>query len=438
MGDMSHNADLFAVTGLAGEKRLSGTIPVAGAKNEVLKVMAAAVLIDGAVHIENVPAIEDVARMRELLIDLGATVEDAGPHALSINTAAVGGTELTSEIAKRMRASVVLTGPLLARFGEVSFPHPGGCVIGTRPIDIFLESFVAMGATIDTDDRRYRITAPQGLHGADIFCKVVSVTATETIMLAATRARGTTTIKNAATEPEIGHLAEYLVRCGARITGAGTHTITIEGVERLQAPEEPHVTLPDRIETASFMILGALAAKDLHIAHCVPAHVEILTALLRGAGVPITVEDDTLVISGNTKPNSAFTSFNVRTHEYPGFPTDAQSPTVVFLTQSSGESTVFETIWENRLSYTQDLIRMGANITVMNPQQIIVKGPTPLRGRDVEGPDLRAGLAFLIAATVAEGTSHIRNAYFIDRGYEHIEARLGAIGISISRKTESA
>ncbi len=233
------------------------------------------------------------------------------------------------------------------------------------------------------------------------------------------------------------HLADFLNRSGARIVGAGTHTVTIEGAgELLRAGAVPHTVVPDRIETASFMILGALAAHDLRIEHCNPAHVEIVTALLRDAGVPITLEKDAVIISGNTKPNSEFVSFNVRTHEYPGLATDVQSPVVVFLTQSSGESIVFETIFENRLGWTQDLVRMGAHITMMNPQQILVKGPTPLRGREVEGPDLRAGLAFILAAIVAQGTSHIRNAYFIDRGYEHIEMRLSNIGVSITRKPE--
>ncbi len=428
--------DLFVVEGLAGEKRLEGVISVAGAKNEVLKVMAAAVVCADDVLIENVPAIEDVSRMRELLIDLGATVEETDTHGLRINTSGLTGTSLTSDIAMRMRASVVLTGPLLARCGTVSFPHPGGCVIGTRPIDIFLESFVKMGATIVTEETCYRISVDKKLRGAEIFFKVVSVTATETLMLAATLAEGTTILKNVATEPEIVHLAEFLNTCGARIQGAGTHTITIEGGDMLHTHGAVHTTIPDRIETGSLMVLGALSAHDLHIEHCDPRHVEIVTSLLRDAGVPIETDTHSIHIRNNTKPNSAFSSFNIRTHEYPGFATDVQSPMVVFLTQATGESVVFETIFENRLGWTSDLVRMGAQITLMNPQQILVKGPTSLRGREVEGPDLRAGLAFILAAIVARGTSHIRNAYVIDRGYEHIEKRLTDIGVSISRQTE--
>lgn len=426
--------DVFVVEGFGGEKRLSGEIAVSGAKNEVLKAMAASILFEDEVVLENVPEIEDVARMRELLEDLGAEVE-AGDHRLSINTNNLTDTELTSDIAKRMRASVVLIGPVLARFGRVSFPYPGGCVIGTRPIDLFLDGFVKLGASVSLEGEQYHLLGK--LRGAEIFMKVVSVTATETFMFAAILAEGTTVLKNAAMEPEIAHLAEYLNACGAQIEGAGTHTITIRGTGPLKAAGAVHRIIPDRIETGSFLILGALAASDLTITNCNPYDVEIVTSLLRDAGVPIEVGDDTIAIRGNTGPNNAFRSFSIRTHEYPGVPTDLQSPLVVFLTQASGESTVFETIFENRLGWTQDLVRMGANITQMNPQQILVKGPTPLRGREVEGPDLRAGLAFLLAAIVAEGRSRIRNAYFIDRGYERIEERLSAIGASIVRGTDA-
>ena len=427
--------DSFVVEGLGGEKTLSGSITVGGAKNEALIAMAASVLFDDKMTLSNVPQIEDVKRMNELLTNLGGTVKQVDEKTYELDTTTFSETSLTTDIAKRMRASVVLTGPLLARFGSVTFPHPGGCVIGSRPIDIFLRGFKKMGARVNTTDEQYEISAPDGLHGAEIFFNVISVTATETLMLAATRASGTTVLRNAAMEPEVVALAEFLNACGARIHGVGTPVITIEGNGPLQANGQTHQIIPDRIEVGSFMVLGALSAKELSIENCEPMHVNMVTELLRTAGVPLEVNRTSIRIVNNTQPNKAFTAFDARTHEYPGLATDMQCPIVVFLTQASGESRVFETIFENRLGWTEDLVRMGADITMLNPQQILIKGPQPLRGRDMESPDLRAGLAFILAAAVGAGKSNIRNAYYIDRGYEHIERRLSDVGLKISRET---
>lgn len=428
----------FFIRGCSGEKALSGSIAVEPAKNAVLKMMAASILFSDPVAISPVPDIEDVHRMEELLERLGARItrDDAG---ITIDATAITSTELAVDIAERLRSSIVLTGPLLARHGEVSFPHPGGCVIGARPIDVFLHAFEKMGATVDESDRHYTITAPKGgLHGADIFFRVPSHTATETCMLAAVCATGTTTLHNAAMEPEVADLADFLNRSGAQISGVGTPTITIEGTGALSAGGAAYRPLPDRIETGSFLILGALAARELEITDCEPAHVGILIELLRDAGVPIEVGERTIAIRGNTKPNAAFSSVDIKTHEYPGFPTDLQAPMTVFLTQATGEAVVFEAIFEGRLNYTEDLIRMGADITMWDPHRVQVKGPTPLSGRNLGSPDLRAGLAFVIAAAVADGNSVIDNIYFIDRGYADIEKRLGAFGLSIERRSGAA
>lgn len=428
--------DSFVIEGLGGEKTLHGSIQVRGAKNAALKAMAASLLFEDEVRLDNVPKIEDIARTHELLTKLGADVEREN-SSFAISTSDVESFELDEDIAKRMRASIVLTGPLLARFGKVSLPHPGGCVIGARPIDIFINGFKKMGARITENDEHYVFdTGGKKLSGGDIFLRTPSVTATETFMLAATLAKGTTTIKNAAHEPEIESLAEYLVTCGADISGAGTPTIVIRGGDMLQADGRVYHTIPDRLEAGSFLVLGALAAKELTITHCNPDHLEIVIATLRDTGADIEVDHDArTMIVRNSRDQKPYSAFNIKTHEYPGFPTDIQAPTTVLLTQAQGESIVFETIYEGRLNYVDDLIRMGADIITFDPHRVLIKGPTPLRGKEVYGPDIRAGLAFVIAGIIAEGTTTIHNAYFIDRGHEEIEKRLTDIGVTIARVT---
>ena len=408
----------FVVEGLAGQKTLRGEIAVRGAKNAALKALAASVLFDDAVVYENLPDIEDVKRMQELLAGLLAPSKVEGPV-------------LKKEIAERLRASIVLTGPVLARYGTVTFPFPGGCVLGERPIDLFLEGYKAMGAVVEEKDDLFTITGT--LKGARIFFPSVSVTATETLLLAAVLAQGETVLQNAAMEPEIGALIEYLNSCGAHIEGAGTPTLTIAGTggTLLHSNGLPYVTPPDRIETGSFVILAALAGDDVKITNCEPRHVDALLVLLRRAGVSVEVGESTITIKNKKGP---YKSVSVRTHEYPGFPTDLQAPMAVFLTQCQGEATILETIFDGRFRYADDLIRMGGGITVMNPHKILIKGPTPLSRKELESPDLRGGLAYIIAAAVAEGTSTIDNAYLIDRGYEHIESRLQSLGLNIKRE----
>ena len=400
----------FIVEGLAGEKKLSGEIRVAGAKNAILKAQAATVLFDDDVPMENIPAIEDVACMRELL----AALKD--------------GSVLKKDIAIRLRASVGLTGPVLARYGSVTFPHPGGDVIGPRPINLFLDGFKAMGATVELAGDTYTVSGK--LHGADITFNPISVMATETLMMTAVLAEGTTTLRNAAREPEIADLAAYLNECGATIRGAGTATITIQGGGLLKANGIAYITPPDRIETGTFVLLGALAGQKIKVTHCKPEHIGALIALLQQSGVEMEIGTDYIEVLGCNAPRA----LAVRTAEYPALATDLQSPLMVYLTQACGTSTVEETVFKNRLAYTADLVRMGADITLADPQHATVVGPTPLRATRLESPDIRAGLAFLMAAAVAEGTSTIDNIYHIDRGYEHIEQRLQKLGLNIKRE----
>jgi len=434
MGNMNKPHEHFVVQGVAGKKKLKGEVRISGAKNAALKMLAATVLFKDAVLLRNAPDIEDIGRMADLLSDIGVAVSSKNKSTL-LCTPGTLKTKLSPEISKRLRASIVLTGPLLARMGKISFPHPGGCVIGERPIDLFIESFEKMGARVKHADGAYQITAPAGkLRGAELFFRTQSVTGTETFMMAGVLAKGKTIIRNAAMEPEIKHLADYLVACGAHIRGAGTPTIEIHGGALLRARGRAYTTPADRIEAGSFLVLGALAAESLNITHCDPMQLESLIEVLTLAGVPIRTTKNSIHIYRNTKPNSSFKNVEmIKTHEYPGFPTDLQAPMTVFLTQASGECLMFETIFEGRLNYVEELIRMGADIKIMDPHRVIVEGPHTLRARELESPDLRAGLAFVIAAIVARGKSVIHNVYNIDRGYECVEEKLQGIGVAIKR-----
>lgn len=422
----------FIIQGIGGEKTLSGEISVNGAKNAVLKAMAASLLFADEVVLKNVPDIEDVSRMEELLSALGVRVEkNKGVRKLKCGNNILS--DMPTDISKRFRASIVVSGPLLARLGKISFPHPGGCVIGARPIDLFLEGFQKMGASVKEKGNRYFVEAKNGLKGTEIFFRNQSVGATETFMMAAVLAKGKTVLKNCAMEPEIVSLAEFLIECGAKIKGIGTTTIEIIGGAKLHTRGRTYRTPPDRLETGSFLILGALAAKDLLIKNCEPEHVSALLEMLQYAGVKLEIRKKSIRVLGGKYVNENLRALNIKTHEYPGFSTDLQSPMVVFLTQATGESVVFETIFEGRLNYTAELVRMGADITMWDANRAMIKGPTPLKGRELESPDIRTGYAFVIAGIIARGETVIHNVYYIDRGYATIEKRLQNIGVQIVR-----
>ncbi len=430
------NKDKFLIKGLGGKKSLEGEISVGGAKNAALKLFAASILFKDKIELNNVPEIEDIKRMSELLVDMGMSVERKDTHSFTIIPSSNCSTLLSPEISKNIRASVVLTGPVLSRFGKVSFPHPGGCVIGKRPIDLYMDGFKKMGAKVNMKDDCYVVETIGGkLIGATIFLKNQSVTATETFMMAGVLAEGETIIKNSAIEPEIEHLANFLISGGANIKGIGTTTLTITGGGLLSIKNDSSFSvMPDRIEAGSFLILGALASKQLEIKKCNPQHLESLIESLRVCGVKIETNENTIKVFG--VPGSEIKPMDIKTHEYPGFPTDLQAPMTVFLTQSNGESLMFETIFEGRLNYFESLIGMGADIKMMDPHRIIIKGPSVLHGKTLESPDLRAGLAFVIAAIIAKGDSVVHSVYNIDRGYENIEKRFKKIGIDITRVSE--
>jgi len=435
---MSKTNDKFVIRGLSGAKTLSGEVSVGGAKNEVLKVLAASLLFEDQFELTNVPEIEDVRRAIELLEGLGLKIErqEANHYLVKVGNDLKEFT-LPTEISKKLRASIVFTGPLLARFGQVVFPYPGGCVIGKRPIDMFLSGFEKMGAKITEEGETFTVEAKNGkLIGAEIFFKQQSVTNTETFLMAGVLAEGKTVLKNCALEPEVVSLGQWLNECGAKISGLGTPTIEIEGGGLLKGVGKSHQTLPDRIEAGSFIVLGALASRELIINKCRPEHLDSLLNLLRESGVKIETGPDWVKVI-NDEPNKKFTALDVKTHEYPGFPTDLQAPFSIFLTQAEGQSFLFETIFEGRLNYLEALNRMGANAKILDAHRAIIVGPTPLEGREIESPDLRAGLAYVLAAVIASGESIVNNVQYIDRGYERVEERLRSLGVDITRVSQT-
>jgi UDP-N-acetylglucosamine 1-carboxyvinyltransferase len=414
-----------------GPAKLHGEIEVKGAKNAALKIIPASILSTEKITITNLPQIEDVKQALALLEDLGAKIDYPRPDTVIIDTSSIKKTELNPVFANKFRASVMFVAPLLARFGEVKFPHPGGCVIGAgkRDIDFFLDGFTALGAEIEVKHDHYHIKAKKGLQGNEFFFyKLISVTTTEAMIMAAVLAKGTTTLKNCAMEPEIGALAEYLNKQGAKISGAGSPTIIIEGVEKISAGN--FSVIPDRIETGSFAILAAATRSEILIKNCNPEHIRVLLEIFKHRlGIPFEEGADWIKI----KPAKKIMPFGIKTHEYPGFPTDLQSPYTVLMTQAEGSSIIHETIYDRRLLYADLLSQMGADIILCDPHRIVVNGPAKLHGRKLTSPDLRAGIALVIAALAAEGRTEIDNIYQIERGYENIAERLASLGADIKK-----
>lgn len=408
-----------------GGQELNGEIKVNGAKNAALKIIAASLLSEETITINNVPKIEEVDRLLELMQNLGTKVE-IHENQLVLSTPKIISTDLDPELVKKIRVSVLLIGPLLARTGKVRMPHPGGCAIGKRPIDLFIDGFEKFGVKIKDGFDDYKFSVDK-LQGMTFVLPKISVTVTETMMMTAVLAQGRTVIKNAACEPEIKALADYLNKCGAKISGAGTHTIVIDGVEKISAGI--YDVIPDRIEAGSFAILGALVGGEIKITNCNPSHLEALWVMFDKMGVHYELGQDFIIIKKSKNLNAV----NVQTHEYPGFVTDLQQPFTVLLTQANGLSLVHEVVFEGRLFYTDMLNQMGANIIMCDPHRVIVQGPTKLHGRKLTSPDLRAGFAMVLAALVAEGQTEIDNIYQIDRGYEKIEERLQELGADIKR-----
>lgn len=410
---------------------LYGEVQISGAKNSVLPLMAAAILPKAECMIHEVPKLLDVTVMEDILISIGGRIVLDVDGTLNIDMSALHSSEVSYELCNKMRASFLVMGPILAREGRAKVYMPGGCTIGERPIDLHLKGFEALGATtVATDDYVETVAGPEGLKGASIYLDFASVGATENIMMAAVLAKGTTYIENAAQEPEIIDLANFLNKMGAKIKGAGTDVIKIEGVEELRGTE--HTVIPDRIETGTFMLAAAITRGQVLIKNIVPDHVRAITAKLRECGVDIQFGDEGMLVDGSV---NHLVATDIKTLPYPGFPTDIQSPFMAFLTTVEGKSTVVETVFENRFMHVAQLKLMGANIETKG-REAIVEGGAPLRGTEVSATDLRAGAALVLAGLSASGTTEVTNIYHVERGYERFVEKLRSLGAKIKRVDE--
>ena len=407
---------------IEGNHPLSGKIKIGGAKNSVVALIPAAIMATGPVKISNVPNISDKDALLEILKLLNVSVH-RGSGTIEIDASNLENKVIPETLSNKLRASYYFMGALLARFKKVEMYFPGGCNIGSRPIDLHLKGFEALGATITKKNSKYLIEAKE-LKGADIFLDFASVGATVNVMIAASMAKGTTHIMNAAREAEISNIAELLNNMGAKIKGAGTEQITIEGVDELHGAEIK--VIPDRIEAGTYIIMGALLGDNLTIEGMIPEHNIVLLNKLQEMGVNFKLQNHKIILNkaDNLKPT------NVRTVVYPGFPTDLGQPMAVLLTQAHGISLFEETIWENRMGHVKYLNKMGANIQAER-QHAKITGPTPLHGEEITATDLRAGAALVTAGLIAEGTTIINDAEHILRGYERIIAKLTAVGAKI-------
>lgn len=406
---------------------LRGEVEISGSKNAVLPILAATLLAQGRFEISDVPNLKDVEVMCKILRSMGAAVkEDWDQHIITVEIDKVTTDEVPYELVKRMRASIFVMGPLLARTGKAKIALPGGCSIGNRPIDLHNKGLRTLGAVIDAEMGMVEATAEQ-LRGALVYLDFPSVGATENIMMAATLAQGITIIENAAEEPEIVDLANFLNKMGAKIKGAGTDNIKIEGVESLHSAN--HAVIPDRIETGTFMVAAAITRGDILIKNCVPDHVRPVIAKLMECGATVNDEIEGLRVRGDIKQ---LVSTDIKTMPYPGFPTDMQALFMALLSTVDGSSSIIETVFENRFMHASELSRMGANIKV-DDRTSVVPGKSTLTGAQVISTDLRAGAALVLAGLVAKGKTEISEIYHIERGYDSFMQKLTALGAKIVR-----
>lgn len=410
---------------IIGGNTLSGSIRISGAKNSAVALIPAAILASEKVTICNVPEITDTDALQEILEYLGADIHRAS-ESIIIDPTSIQNKEIPESIAKKLRASYYFMGSLLGKYKKVEMCFPGGCSIGQRPINLHLKGFEALGATVRIEENKYLVEAEE-LVGAPIYLDIASVGATINIMLAAVYAKGTTTIDNAAKEPEIVNVATFLNNMGAQISGAGTSEIKIRGVKKLHGCF--HEVIPDRIEAGTYTIAGALCGNYLKIDNVIPEHLEALTSKLIDMGVEVEIGTDYFIVNAP----KTYKPVNINTAVYPGFATDLQQTFTILLTQAKGISKVKENIFENRFMHVPSLNKMGANISVED-QTALITGPTILQGTEVEATDLRAGAALILAALKASGTTTIKNVEHILRGYENIVEKLTNVGAKISIK----
>jgi UDP-N-acetylglucosamine 1-carboxyvinyltransferase len=410
---------------ITGGRPLEGTVRISGAKNSALPAMAASLLTQGEITLENIPLVNDIFTTRRLLRELGATVEFDGDHAVRLRAEKILSHEAPYDLVKTMRASVLVLGPLLARTGRARVSLPGGCAIGARPINLHIKGLEKLGATVKTEHGYVEATAER-LAGAEILFDKISVTGTENLMMAASLAKGETILQNAACEPEVVDLAQMLADMGAKIQGAGTPTIRIQGVSELRGTT--HRVIPDRIEAGTFLVAGAITGGALDIVDVNPRHQASIIEKLREAGVHIETDAGSMKIRGNGHLKST----DVVTKEYPGFATDMQAQYMALMTQATGTSVITENIFENRFMHASELMRMGADIRI-DGSRAIVTGKRHLSGANVIASDLRASASLVLAALVAKGFTVIDRVYHLDRGYEKIEEKLQWVGGQVER-----
>ena len=413
---------------ISGGKRLTGDVRISGAKNSALPILASTILGGGECVITNVPRVVDVLTMGKLLGILGAKVSHEGNRAV-IQVDSIESTEAPYDLVKTMRASVLVLGPLVARWGEAKVSLPGGCAIGSRPVNLHLAGLAKLGADISIE-HGYITAKAKRLRGDRIYCDTPTVTGTENLMMAASLADGVTVLENAAREPEIVDLAEFLVKRGARIHGAGTDVITIEGVRELYGGD--HEVIPDRIEAGTYLAASAITRGDVTVTHCRPRHLEAVLMKFREAGANVQEEKDRVRL---TMPDT-LRGTDIRTLPFPGFPTDMQAQMVALLSLAEGTSVVTETVFESRFMHVEELRRMGADIRVEG-NRLVVTGRKKLTGAPVMASDLRASAGLIIAGLAAEGVTQVQRVYHLDRGYERIEEKLGALGAEVQRQKSS-
>jgi UDP-N-acetylglucosamine 1-carboxyvinyltransferase len=414
---------------IRGGRRLSGEVTISGAKNAALPELCAALLAPGPVTLHNVPRLQDVATTLKLLRSMGVTAErsESQPDQVTIDASNVSAPVAAYELVKTMRASILVLGPLLARFGEAKVSLPGGCAIGSRPVDQHIKGLQAMGADI-VMEHGYIVAKAKRLKGARITTDMITVTGTENLLMAATLAEGETVLENAAQEPEIPDLAELLISMGARIEGHGSAKIRIQGVESLHAPARPHSIIPDRIETGTFLCAVAAAGGDVVLRRADASHLDAVVDKLREAGVAIEYGEGWIRVKADQRPRAV----SFRTSEYPAFPTDMQAQFMAVDCIADGTARINETIFENRFMHVNELVRLGARIEV-NGHTAIVQGVPQLSGATVMATDLRASASLVIAGLVAQGETVVDRIYHLDRGYDQMEAKLRGIGADIER-----
>jgi len=409
-----------------GGRQLKGEVFISGAKNAALPLIASSILVDGVSTFENVPRLKDIASILMLLEDLGASCEFEG-HSFTVDGSGIDKIEAEYELVRKMRASILVLGPLVARFGRAKVSMPGGCAIGARPVNMHLSGLEALGATISIAGGYIEATAEGGLVGNEIYFDIPTVTGTENLMMAAVLAKGQTTLRNAAREPEIVCLADALNRMGANIRGAGTPIITIDGVSLLHAATCR--VIPDRIETGTFMVAAAATMGDVVIRDCVPDHLGGVISKLKATGAIVDIFEDRIHIKGR----EIIKNIDIKTLPYPGFPTDMQAQFMALMTIAQGSSMIHESIFENRFIHANELLRMGADIKITGGNIANVRGVSHLQGAPVMASDLRASASLVIAGLIAQGTTVISRVYHMDRGYETIEKKFEGLGADIKR-----